>query len=114
MNAFLERLAFDQFHRIETVAGLLANSELEDSGDVLVSQRRRRTGFAHKTFAGLTASPGEGEPDELQCNRALERSVDGAIGYAHRSMPKLVKASVRTALDLIDSKGLVDPESVRC
>ena len=56
VNAFLKGLSLDQFHRVKILACLLANSELVDSGDVLVSQRCGGAGFAHKTFAGVGAS----------------------------------------------------------
>jgi hypothetical protein len=47
------------------LACLLADSELEDSSNVLVSQRGGRAGLAPKTFAGLLASPGDAELDDF-------------------------------------------------
>src|SRR5262245_142176 len=106
-HAFLERLALDQFHRVKELARLLVNAELEHGGDVFVSQRRSRARFAQKTFARGVARLGAGEPDEFQCDLALERGVDGAIGGAHRAVPKFVKTSVLMSIDLVNPKMLV-------
>src|SRR4030095_14394106 len=112
VNTFLERLALDQFHRVKALPRLLANSELENGSDVLVSQHGGHAGFAHKTFAGLGASPGDADLNDLQRHLAPERRVNGTICHAHRSAPKLVEISVRTALDLINSEALVVSEGV--
>jgi hypothetical protein len=112
-NAFLKRLALDQFHRVEALPCLLANSELEYGGDVLVSQRGGHAGFAHKKFVDLGASPGHADLNDFQGSLALERRVNGTIRHAHRSAPKLVKTSVRTAFDFINSEALVALDSVQ-
>jgi hypothetical protein len=65
LNAFLECLALDQFHRVEASTGFFANSELEHGGDVLVSQRSGRARFAQKTSVGLGASPGDAKVDDF-------------------------------------------------
>src|SRR5438094_565524 len=103
-NAFLQRLTLDQFHRVKELACFLADSELEHGGDVFVSQRSGRAGFAQKTFARFSASRGDADSYDLQRDLALERRVDGAIGRAHPAMPELVKTSVLAALNLVDSK----------
>jgi hypothetical protein len=77
---------------------------LEHGGDVLVPQGGGRTGLAQETFSGFGASHGDAGPCDLQGNRSPERRVDRAIGRAHRSMAKLVKASILEALDLVNSE----------
>jgi hypothetical protein len=112
-NVFLERLAFDQFHRVKALSCLLANSELEHGGNVLVSQRSCCASFTDKTLTGSSASPGDSDRNDLQRHLALERPIDGAIRHAHRSVPKLVKTSVLPALNLVNSKMRVAFESVQ-
>jgi hypothetical protein len=55
-NALLKGLALDQFHRVKILACVLANSELVDGRDVLLSQRCGCAGFPHKAFAGVRAA----------------------------------------------------------
>src|SRR5207253_7903833 len=100
-NAFLQRLTLDQFHRVKELACFLGDSELEHGGDVFVSQRSGGAGFAQETFAGFSAPRGDADSYDFQRNLALERRVDGAIGHSHSSMPKLAKASVLAALNLV-------------
>src|ERR1051326_3684348 len=45
-NAFLQRLALDQFHGVKELPCVLGDSELEHRGDVLVSQRGGSARFA--------------------------------------------------------------------
>jgi len=77
---------------------------LEHGGDVFVSQRSGCAGFAQKTFPGFGVSRGDADSYDLQRNLALERRVDGAVGRAHSSVPKLVKASVLATLNFVNSK----------
>jgi hypothetical protein len=56
VNAFVKGFAVDQFHRVKILACLKAHPELVDGGDVFVSQCCCRTGFAHKAYAGVSAS----------------------------------------------------------
>ena len=112
-NALLQRLAFDQFHRVKTLPCRFVNSELEHRGNVLVSQRGRCASFTYETFAGLSALSCDSNRDNLQRHLAMERRIDCTICDAHRSVPKLVKTSVLPALNLVDSKMRVAFEAVR-
>src|SRR4029450_7066050 len=112
-NTFLQRPAFDQFHCLKALPCLLANSELEHGGNILVSQRSCCASFTHKTLTGLSPWPGDSDRNDFQRHLALERRIDGAIRYAHRPMRKLVKTSVLPAFNLVNSKMRVAFESVQ-
>src|SRR5215472_11346374 len=55
-NAFLQRFAFDQFHRVKELAGLLANTELVHSRNVWVPERRCRARLACESLARFCAA----------------------------------------------------------
>src|SRR5262249_31316416 len=82
-NPLIKGLALDQFHRVKILACLLANSEFVDGGDVLVSQRGGRAGFAYKTFMRLDTSFNEVDFNDLKRDFAPESLVSSQIDVAH-------------------------------
>src|SRR5262249_16647275 len=72
--------------------------------NVFVSQRRGSARFAQETFTRLVAWLGTGKPDDFQCNLALKRGIGGAIGNAHGAVPKFVKTSILTTIDLVNAE----------
>ncbi len=55
-NAFFQRFALDQFHRVKELAGLLANAELVYGRHIRMPQRRCRARFAHEAFPRFCAA----------------------------------------------------------
>ena len=75
-----QRLAFDQLHRDEMLAVVLA--DVVDGADVGVIQRRGRARFAPQPFRSLRVRD-EVWRQELEGDGATESGVSGAIDHAH-------------------------------
>src|SRR5215475_12968664 len=74
-NAFLERFALDQFHRVKALPCLLTNSELENGSDVLVSKSGRGASLAQETFSGFATFGANAELNDLQRDLTLKRRI---------------------------------------
>ena len=86
----VERLAFDQFHRVVAAIRLLGRAELEYPRHVGVAKRRRRPRLAQETLAHGRARPNvwflpaPTELDDLQRHGAAQHPIQRLVGYSHR------------------------------
>ena len=104
-HASFEGFALDQFHRVVALPGPIDGTEVEDSGDVGVSQRRRRPCLAQKAFAqrlALPGVPGGGRTklDDLQRHRAVQHTIHGTVGHPHRSAAEFPRRAILAVRDL--------------
>jgi hypothetical protein len=86
-----ERLALDQFHRIETLAVLFTiKSHPSDIGMMNV---RSRTRFAEKTRprAGIL---GHLPVDDLEGSSRVQHCIASAVSYCHRSRTELDRKTI--------------------
>ena len=100
-NAFFQRFALDQLHRVKELADFLANAELIHSRDVRVAQSSGRARFAHEALPRFRTARRIIGVDDLQRDRAIERFIDRAIGDSHRAATQLPITSISMKLDRV-------------
>ena len=94
-----ERLALDQFHRIETLARS-GFAEVEDAGHIRMSQLRGDAGLTPKTLPrfgliGITSA------DDLERDGRSEIHIERMIGDSHRAAAELIERAVLAQADLV-------------
>src|SRR5512132_555209 len=90
-----ERFAFDQFHRVETLAILLA--VIRHPGNIWVTNVRRRTRFAQKARSRARILR-DLAIDDLESNKRVQNCIARAISYGHRSRTELNRKTVCSRL----------------
>src|SRR5437762_1308645 len=86
-----ERFAFDQFHRVETLAILFA--VIDHPSNMWVTNIRSRTSFAQKTRSRARVLR-DLAIDDLESNKRVQNCIARAIGYGHRSRTELNRKTV--------------------
>src|SRR6476619_2984450 len=90
-----KRFAFDQFHRVKTLAVLFA--VICHPSHIWVTNVCRRTRFAQKT-GPRTRILRDFAIDDLESNNRVQNCVAGAISYGHRSRTELHRKTVCSRL----------------
>ncbi len=106
-----ERLALDQFHRIETLARS-GFAEVEDAGHIRMSQLRGGARLTPKTLPrfgliGITSA------DDLERDGRSEIHIERMIGDSHRAAPELIERAVLAQADLVVLEAAVLDSRVR-
>src|SRR6516162_345141 len=86
-----ERFAFDQFHRVETLAILFA--VICHSSHVRMTNVRGRTRFAQKTRSRARVLR-DFAIDNLESNERVQNCIARAVSYRHRSGAELNRKTV--------------------
>src|SRR5437762_7453890 len=90
-----ERLAFDQFHRVETLTILFA--VIDHPSNIWVTNIRSRTRFAQKTRSRARVLR-DLAIDDLESNKRVQNCIARAISYGHRSRTELNRKTVCSRL----------------
>ena len=91
LHASLEGFPVDELHDIKII--FLIGAEIEDGGDVGVSESGGRAGFAQETLTRRVAFE-IGGIDNLQRNGEAQVGVVSLVGNPHRSPTQLPKAAI--------------------
>ena len=82
----LERFPLDKLHRVEVV--LAGSAQVEDRGNIRVTDAGRRTGFAQKTKPRRFITE-ISFADDFQCHRASQIDVERFVSDPHRTATQL-------------------------
>src|SRR5436190_4952033 len=94
-HARFKRFAFDQFHRVETLAILFA--VIDHPSNIWVTNIRSRTRFAQKTRSRARVLR-DLAIDDLESNKRVQNCIARAISYGHRSRTELNRKTVCSRL----------------
>src|SRR5215469_9563066 len=81
-NICLDGFAFNQFHRIETSAGV-SFAKTKDTRDIRMPQLCSRARLATKPLSRIEVFRVAGVYD-LECNKRSEREIPGTVSNSHR------------------------------
>ena len=99
----LKRFSLHELHRVEVV--LTGSAQVEDRGNVRVTNARRRAGFAQKTKPRRFITE-ISLADDFQCHRAAQIDVERLVSDAHRTATQLDRFPVFARHQLVVLKSL--------
>ena len=83
---FFKRFSLYELHRVEVTA--LSSAQMEDRGNIQVTNACRCTGFTQKTKASRFITQ-ISLADEFQCHRAVQIDVERLVSDPHRAATQL-------------------------
>ncbi len=87
----VERLAVDEFHRVEKPLAVVA--EVINAGDVAVPQRRGGAGLAHESLPGVRMVE-QRRVDDLERDLATQVHVERLVRDSHRAAAQFPRRAV--------------------